>query len=79
MQNHFASGVVLAGLSLFAVTGTANAAPLALLNAAPEAQQSIVEKAGYRNYCTRSRIECANRWGWRTWRFRRCLSIRGCL
>ncbi len=37
-----------------------------------------VEPVQYRNYCVRWRHECAHRWGWGTWRFRRCLTGHGC-
>ena len=30
------------------------------------------------NYCGRWRHECADRWGWNTWRFRRCLRWHEC-
>jgi hypothetical protein len=40
---------------------------------------SAVEKVQYRPYCRRWRAECSRRWGWNTWRYRRCLTIRGCL
>ncbi len=29
-------------------------------------------------YCRSWRHECAARWGWGTWRFRRCMNIHGC-
>jgi len=32
----------------------------------------------YRNYCWRWRNTCTDRWGWGTWRFRRCLGSHGC-
>lgn len=29
-------------------------------------------------YCRAWRHECADRWGWGTWRFQRCLARHGC-
>lgn len=42
------------------------------------APQSLVEKAGWRGHCSRWRHICADRWGWGTWRFRRCMVLHGC-
>ena len=76
----------------FIVTATLAAAiagPLAVADQAGAASlpklapiaggQSLGEPVQYRNYCHRWRRECAHRWGWGGWRYRRCLSIRGCL
>ena len=44
-----------------------------------EALAQPVEYGGrYRNYCGRWREECRERWGFRSWRYRRCMSIHGC-
>jgi hypothetical protein len=32
----------------------------------------------YVGHCVRWRHICADRWGWGTWRFRRCLHLHGC-
>src|SRR5215468_5335869 len=33
---------------------------------------------GYWRRCRRMRHECAERWGWGTWEFRRCVRRHGC-
>ena len=82
-----AGTVVVVGMA--AATTPAAAAPVV-----PEISpsQSQVELAGYWRdrgwghhrwrggwgYCRGWRHECANRWGWGTWRFRRCLARHGC-
>ena len=42
-----------------------------------EVDGSLVQKAQYR-YCRRWRHECADRWGWRTRGYFRCLARHGC-
>lgn len=37
-----------------------------------------VQQAHYRGYCAHWFRVCRRRWGVGTWRFRRCLAIRGC-
>ncbi len=39
---------------------------------------SVMEKAGWRDHCHRWRHICSDRWGWGTWRFRRCMVLHGC-
>ena len=39
---------------------------------------SAVEQVQWRS-CRGWRRECASRWGWGGWRFRRCLARHGCL
>jgi hypothetical protein len=39
---------------------------------------SGVDLVHYYGHCVRWRHICADRWGWGTWRFRRCLRIHGC-
>jgi hypothetical protein len=50
------------------------------LPGAPAAEQTkLSETVHYRyNYCRNWRHECARRWGWGSWRFRRCLRRHGC-
>lgn len=72
--------MLLAALAVAAIgtLGSANAAPLVR----PEGLATgtgIVEQTQYRPYCGRWRAECARRWGFGGWRYRRCLTIRGCL
>ncbi len=67
--------------SLLVVAGTlATAAPVAvaLPKLDPLVTEHGVEPAQYRNYCARWRHACANRWGWSTWRYRRCITAHGC-
>lgn len=62
----------------FAAIGSAEAAPMPRPDGIV-AGSKIVEHVQYRRYCWRWRNECARRWGPGGWRYRRCLSIRGCL
>ncbi len=39
--------------------------------------QTLVQKV-HHGYCVRWRRICAVRWGWGTWRWRRCLRLHGC-
>jgi hypothetical protein len=60
----------------------ANAAPAALTLLPNIETRSLAEPVAYRtryvNHCVRWRHECRQRWGFGTWRFRRCMSIHGC-
>lgn len=73
-----AAGVVALGTfagSTFAAAATvAPGASLPVISG-----QSLIEKSHYRNRCRAWRRECAARWGWGGWRFRRCLARHGCL
>jgi hypothetical protein len=40
-------------------------------------EDSLVQPVQY-GYCRRERLICADRWGWRTPGFYRCLARRGC-
>jgi hypothetical protein len=42
-----------------------------------EMSQSLLETVQYRR-CRYWRRECAHRWGWGGWRYRRCLIRHGC-
>ena len=42
-----------------------------------EVQDTLVQKTQWR-YCRRWRHECADRWGWRTPGYFRCLARHGC-
>ena len=53
----------------------ASAVPLAPQTKAPF---SLAEKVDWRGHCSRWRHECSSRWGWGTWRFRRCMVFHGC-
>jgi len=54
-----------------------SASPLALLSQQSSAESGSLQKVHYR-YCRRWRHECADRWGWRTGRYFRCLARHGC-
>lgn len=84
--------VALAG-AICALTLTAFATPSSAATFVPNLStgaQSQVEQVhwtGYWHrhrwgggwgYCRRWRHECADRWGWGTWQFRRCLRRHGC-
>jgi hypothetical protein len=72
----FAASVIAIGLS--AAGGSSQAAELV---PQLEKHQSLADEAGwrYQNYCWRWRNTCTDRWGWGTWRYRRCLGFHGCL
>lgn len=76
--------LALAGLTCMAVgplTTSAQASPLGLLGLPTIETQSSVQAVDYRDgrfRCERVREECRERFGFRTWRWRRCVSARGC-
>ncbi len=39
---------------------------------------SMTETVGWRSHCSRWRSICSDRWGWGTWRYRRCMLGHGC-
>lgn len=73
-----AAGVVALG-TLFG-TSMASAASVAPGATSPAASvdMSVVQKAQW-GRCRAWRHECARRWGWGGWEFRRCLARHGCL
>lgn len=77
MQRSLLLAAPIAAMLAFASAGGVAAAPLA----APDRSGvgSLAETVQYRFYCRRWRHECARRWGFGGWRYRRCLTIRGCL
>jgi hypothetical protein len=42
------------------------------------ADSTLVETVQWRGRCRAWRHECAHRWGWGGWRYRRCLARHGC-
>ena len=44
-----------------------------------EAGESLIQQIQGGRYCRYVRFECAERWGWNTRQFFRCLERRGCL
>lgn len=67
---------ILAALAVASAGGAAAAPPVK-----PDRPgvAGLAETVQYRFYCRRWRHECARRWGFSGWRYRRCLTIRGCL
>ncbi|MFA5950544.1 MAG: glycosyl hydrolase family 5 [Hyphomicrobium sp.] len=67
-------------------TGVAFASPasanvFASTKAHVSTERSTIELVGHRHggRCQAWRHECADRWGWGTWRFRRCVIAHGCV
>jgi hypothetical protein len=77
MKMTLLAATAVAGFAMAAAVSGAQAAPLGLSLKAPAAQ-SLAEKVDYRDRCVHQRRECAERWGWRTWRWRRCVIAHGC-
>lgn len=73
-----AAALALVGAGL-AFQGPAAAASLPQSEIAGRVAEegSIVHRVHWRR-CRYWRRECAFRWGWGTWRWRRCLIIHGC-
>lgn len=42
------------------------------------APQSLATNVDWHSRCVSWRHECARRWGWGTWRYRRCVVLHGC-
>jgi hypothetical protein len=57
-------------------TSAASLSPQSTLRMS-EVQDTLVQKTQWR-YCRRWRHECADRWGWRTRGYYRCLARHGC-
>lgn len=71
-----AAGALLAGAMLMPLPSHANVAAPAKSVPSVASDSPLVQLAGPR--CWAWRRECAARWGWGTWRFRRCLARHGC-
>lgn len=70
-----AASVVAVGLTAAAsAPQAATLAPLKGINT----NQSLATTVGWGRYCWRWRHICARRWGWGTWRHRRCMINHGC-
>ncbi len=67
---------VAALLLATAAVSPAAAAPFQLLPA-PATTETGLQLASV-GYCRAWRIECRERWGLGSWRYRRCLRVRGC-
>lgn len=70
------AGALVAGAFAAHTASAASLSPQATLPQS-KIESSLVEQAQWR-YCRRWRNECADRWGWRTRGFYRCLARRGC-
>ncbi|MET0192004.1 MAG: glycosyl hydrolase family 5 [Hyphomicrobiaceae bacterium] len=71
------AGALVLGAALAPhATSAATLSPQSTLRTT-DAHESLVQKTQYR-YCRRWRHECAERWGWRTPRYFRCLARHGC-
>jgi hypothetical protein len=74
-----AGGLVL-GIAMAVGSQTASAVTIGPHTRAATAEDSLVQLAQFPfPYCRFVRRECAERWGWGTRRFYRCLERRGCL
>ena len=72
-----AGGVLMIATLFSAEMAAANPVALASTLGASSAAGTLVEKAQWRG-CYFWRHECARRWGWGGYRFRRCLRRHGC-
>jgi len=72
-----AAGLVLAAATLAPIGASAAMAPQSPIPGTITTDGSLVEKAQW-SYCGRWRRECAERWGWRTPGFFRCMGRHGC-
>jgi hypothetical protein len=70
------AGALLAAAVAPHATSAASLTPQSTLRVT-EADGSLVQKTQW-NYCRRWRHECAERWGWRTRGFERCMARHGC-
>jgi hypothetical protein len=71
------ASVAFAGALMLSPHG--HASPLADVAATMPSSSALVEKAQAGTVrCRKLREKCANRWGWRTFRYRSCLALRAC-
>ena len=59
----------------------AQAAPVVPASPFAQSSKSLAQPVDYRtfrNRCVQWREECRERWGFRSWRYRRCVSYHGC-
>jgi len=74
----YKSAIVAGALFVIAAAaGPASAITVGPHSKAPIADESLAQPVQY-GYCRRERLVCADRWGWRTPGFYRCLARRGC-
>jgi hypothetical protein len=69
-------------LSTLTLPAASQAAAVAPAQSPMVKDYSAVETVQWRrrgyNRCRAWRYECASRWGWGTWRMRRCMRLHGC-
>jgi hypothetical protein len=68
---------IVAGALIAAAVSPASALTVGPHSKAPIATEDLLQQVQY-GYCRRERLICADRWGWRTPGFYRCLARRGC-
>lgn len=77
------AGTVIAG-SMMLLAGPSQAAPLSGAQSLPQLSSealTLKQDVQYRRYhrrCAKWRHICSDRWGWGSWRMRRCMRMRGC-
>lgn len=82
MRHSLLAGAGIASLAIGALVTSTQAAPLGLLGVPAIETQSHAQTVDYRDgryRCVHVREECRERWGFRTWRWRRCVAARACL
>jgi hypothetical protein len=79
MRSALLATAVMTCLMIGSVGTPAQALPISMPTVSTVDIKPLAEPVGYRNYCGRWVSECRARWGLGTWRFRRCLAIRGCI
>jgi hypothetical protein len=69
----------LIALGTLAAPQTSVAATFSPVPGVSARDTSFVETVQWRGRCRAWRRECARRWGWGGWRYRRCLARHACL
>lgn len=67
-----------AGFLALAMTAGAVPSAQALPRLDASKATGVTENVGWRSHCAYWRGICADRWGWGTWRYRRCMFRHGC-
>jgi hypothetical protein len=69
----------LLALGALAAPQISSAASFSPVPGANAGDNGLVQTVQWRGRCGAWRHECARRWGWGGWRFRRCLARHACL
>ena len=77
MRRSLLAAACLATLALGASVGHAAPVTPAPMTPLASSEDALVQSAAPR--CHAWKKECGRRWGWNTWRWRRCLALHGCL